>query len=145
MSVKKHSQDLSFKKEFHITFGEETPLQKWRRWAEKRPFPISFLLLAFLQWLENMIIEGKVKREMSRVDEQVKVMGKIWDEEDEKRQKEQVVYQEKESEVKGLPEVRITNKVFSRPVKGDWFAEDPNSWYYGPLEVFEETEEGSDF
>lgn len=142
MLEKRRSQDFSF--EFHIPFGEESVFSKWRRWAEKKPFPISFLALGFIKWLENMVVEGKVKREMARIDEQVKAMGKVWDDEDEKRQKEQVVYQEKESEVKGLSELRVTNKAFSRRDASDWFAEDPNSWYYGSLEVFEETEEGSD-
>lgn len=144
MSEKKLSQGLSFKKEFYIPFGEETRIQKWKRWANKQKFPISFLLLALITWLDNMLVEGKIKREMSSIDRQVKYMGEIWDKEDEERQKEQVVYQEKESEVQGLPELRVTNKAFSRRVKGDWLSEDPNSWYYGPLEVFEETEEGTD-
>jgi|MDTE01.2.fsa_nt_gb hypothetical protein len=30
---------------------------------------------------------------------------------------------------------------YARRVEGDWLAEDPNSWYYGPLEFFTQTEE----
>ena len=52
---------------------------------------------------------------------------------------------EQVSEVEGLPEMRITNTAFVSPERGqgDWLAQDPNSWYYGPLEVFEEPEEGT--
>lgn len=145
MSEKTRSRDLSFKKDFHISFGEETEIQKARRWAKTKPFPISFLLLALIQWFEDLIIEGKVKREMARVDMQVEEIKKVWDKEDEERQKAQVVYQEQVSEVEGLPEMRITNTAFVSPERGqgDWLAQDPNSWYYGPLEVFEEPEEGT--
>jgi hypothetical protein len=145
MSEKTRSQDLSFKKDFHISFGEETDIQKARRWAKTKPFLVSFLLLALIQWFEDLIIEGKVKREMASVDRQVEEITKVWDKEDNERQKAQVVYQEQASEVEGLPEMRITNKAFVHPERGqgDWIANDPNSWYYGPLGVFEETEEGT--
>ena len=134
MSEKKHSQDFSF--EFHIPFGEENVFMKLRRWAAKKPFPISFLLEALISTIEMWVIDGKVKREMHLVDMQAKKIKEQWDGEE----KEKPTIESRPSEVEGLDEIRITSPYYRR-VEGDWLSEDPNSWYQGPLEVFEETEE----
>ena len=136
MSEQKRSQDFHF--EFHHTWGgEENPFDKWKRWAAKKPFPISFLLGALISTLEMWVIEGKVKREMHRVDMQAEKLKREWDVKEKKKPK----IKSRPSAVKGLDEISISSPYYKR-VEGDWLAEDPNSWYQGPLEVFEIPEEG---
>lgn len=43
-----------------------------------------------------------------------------------------------------VEKTREVGTIYARRSKGDWCAEDPNSWYYGPLEFFEESEERSE-
>ncbi|UNH61245.1 hypothetical protein SSZBM1_128 [Synechococcus phage S-SZBM1] len=140
MSEKKHSQDFSF--EFDITFGggEENVFQKWKRWAAKKPFPISFFLDVLISVLEAWVIEGKVNREMHLVDMQVKEIQEEWDVQEKEEQKP--IFSSRPSEVEGLDEIRLTAPWHRDSGESDWLSERPESWYQGPLEIFEETEEG---
>ena len=70
--------------EFEKQFGKGTDpwYAKAERWVKKKfknPF-IQHLALGFVAWLKEIWIEGKIKMEMNRVDEQIKEIHKEWDE-----------------------------------------------------------------
>jgi len=76
----------------HQWGGEDTWYTKGKRWAGKQKFPINHLALGVLEWLWQQWVEGKVEMEMQSIDKQVKEIGKIWDEEDERnRPKPEIV------------------------------------------------------
>ena len=76
----------------HQWGGEDTWYTKGKRWANKQKFPINHLALGVLEWLWNHWVDGKVEMEMASIDRQVKEIGKVWDEEDERnRVKPEVV------------------------------------------------------
>ena len=68
----------------HHWGGEEMWYHKAERWAKKQKFPIDHLTLGLIAWLKKHWIDGKVEMEMASIDKQVKEIGKIWDEEDER-------------------------------------------------------------
>jgi hypothetical protein len=89
MFKKTPSQDFNYKFE-HQWGGEDTWYTKGKRWANKQKFPINHLALGFIEWLWKHWVDGKVEMEMQSIDKQVKEIGKIWDQEDE-RSKSEVV------------------------------------------------------
>ena len=70
--------------EFEKQFGEGTDpwYAKAERWAKQQRFPISFLLLAAIEWLKNKWIDVKIYNTMRDVDRQADAIKKIWEEDD---------------------------------------------------------------
>ena len=58
--------------EFEKTFGKGTDpwYAKARRWAKKQRFPISFLLLGIIEYLQRQWINAKIYNTMKDVDRQ---------------------------------------------------------------------------
>jgi len=137
MLGKKRSQDFNYKFEHHWG-GEDTWYTKGKRWANKQKFPINHLALGFIEWLWEHWVDGKVQMTMTTVDQQANAILDEWDEQEKKRP----TILSRESEVEGLPELRISSPY--RPRESYDFPLDTREWYQGPLEVFEETEEGTD-
>lgn len=104
MSKKIPSQDFNYKFEHHWG-GEDTWYTKGKRWANKQKFPINHLALGIIEWLWKHWVDGKVEMEMQSIDRQVKEIGKIWDEEDERNR--QPTVEEEPSGVPDLPTLRI--------------------------------------
>ena len=70
--------------EFEKQFGEGTDpwYAKAERWAKKQRFPISFLLLGFIDYLKKWWINVKIYNTMRDVDRQADAIKKIWEEDD---------------------------------------------------------------
>jgi len=104
MSKKIPSQDFNYKFEHHWG-GEDNWYTKGKRWAFGQKFPFNHLALGIIEWLWKHWVDGKVEMEMQSIDRQVKEIGKIWDEEDERNR--QPTVEEGPSSVPDLPTLRI--------------------------------------
>ena len=111
MSKKIPSQDFNYKFE-HQWGGEDNWYTKGKRWAFNQKFPFNHLALGIIEWLWKHWVDGKVEMEMQSVDRQVKEIGKIWDEEDERNR--QPTVEERPSGVSDLPTLSIRNPVVER-------------------------------
>ena len=69
--------------EFEKTFGKGTDpwYAKARRWAKKQRFPISFLLLGIIDYLQRQWINAKIYNTMKDVDRQTDELLQSWEEE----------------------------------------------------------------
>ena len=69
--------------EFEKTFGKGTDpwYAKARRWAKKQRFPISFLLLGLIDYLQRQWINAKIYNTMKDVDRQTNELLQSWEEE----------------------------------------------------------------
>ena len=70
--------------EFEKQFGKGTDpwYAKAERWAKKQRFPISFLLLGFIDYLKKKWIDVKIHNTMQDVDRQADDLLKHWEEND---------------------------------------------------------------
>ena len=68
--------------EFEKTFGKGTDpwYAKARRWAKKQRFPISFLLLGIIDYLQRQWINAKIYNTMKDVDRQTDELLQSWEE-----------------------------------------------------------------
>ena len=68
--------------EFEKTFGKGTDpwYAKARRWAKKQRFPISFLLLGLIDYLQRQWINAKIYNTMKDVDRQTDELLQSWEE-----------------------------------------------------------------
>ena len=68
--------------EFEKTFGKGTDpwYAKARRWAKKQRFPISFLLLGIIDYLQRQWINAKIYNTMKDVDRQTDELLHSWKE-----------------------------------------------------------------
>ena len=68
--------------EFEKTFGKGTDpwYAKARRWAKKQRFPISFLLLGIIDYLQRQWINAKIYNTMKDVDRQTDELLQSWKE-----------------------------------------------------------------
>ena len=91
--------------EFEKQFGKGTDpwYAKAERWAKKQRFPISFLVLGFIEWLKQKWIDVKIANTMREIDRQSEEIKKIWEEKD----KPKTIITETPSEVKGLNDMEI--------------------------------------
>jgi len=73
--------------EFEKQFGKGTDpwYAKAERWAKKQRFPISFLLLGFIDYLKKKWIDAKIHNTMQDVDRQADDLLKQWEENDTQR------------------------------------------------------------
>ena len=73
--------------EFEKQFGKGTDAwyAKAERWAKKQRFPISFLLLGFIDYLKKKWIDAKIHNTMQDVDRQADDLLKQWEEHDTQR------------------------------------------------------------
>ena len=73
--------------EFEKQFGKVTDpwYAKAERWAKKQRFPISFLLLGFIDYLKKKWIDAKIHNTMQDVDRQADDLLKQWEENDTQR------------------------------------------------------------
>ena len=67
---------------FEKTFGKGTDpwYAKARRWAKKQRFPISFLLLGIIDYLQRQWINAKIYNTMKDVDRQTDELLHSWKE-----------------------------------------------------------------
>ena len=105
MSKKIPSQDFNY--EFEVVFDKEkeTTLQKIKRWIAKKQPPLRTVLEHLFSFVEKWYWEGKELQTKHRIDQQVKYIGKIWEEEDERNR--QPIVEEGPSSVPNLPTLRI--------------------------------------
>ena len=91
--------------EFEKQFGKGTDpwYAKAESWAKKPRFPISFLVLGFIEWLKQKWIDVKIANTMREIDRQSEEIKKIWEEKD----KPKTIITETPSEVKGLNDMEI--------------------------------------
>ena len=68
--------------EFEKTFGKGTDpwYAKARRWAKKQRFPISFLLLGIIDYLQKQWVNAKIYNTMKDVDRQTDELLHSWKE-----------------------------------------------------------------
>ena len=73
--------------EFEKQFGKGTDpwYAKAERWAKKQRFPISFLLLGFIDYLKKKWNDVKIHNTMQDVDRQADDLLKQWEENDTQR------------------------------------------------------------
>ena len=73
--------------EFYKQFGKGSDpwYAKAERWAKKQRFPISFLLLGFIDYLKKKWIDVKIHNTMQDVDRQADDLLKQWEENDTQR------------------------------------------------------------
>ena len=67
----------------HQWGGEDTWYTKSKRWANKQPFPLNYIILSLIEWLKQKEVNIKVEREMESVDKQAEEIVKQWEKEDE--------------------------------------------------------------
>ena len=69
---------------FEKTFGKGTDpwYAKAKRWAKKQRFPISFLLLGIIEYLQKQWVNAKIYNTMQDVDRQADELKKQWEEDD---------------------------------------------------------------
>ena len=69
--------------EFEKSFGKGTDpwYAKAKRWAKKQRFPISFLLLGLIDYLQRQWINAKIYNTMKDVDRQTNELLQSWEEE----------------------------------------------------------------
>ena len=67
--------------EFEKTFGKGTDpwYAKAKRWAKKQRFPISFLLLGIIDYLQRQWINAKIYNTMRDVDRQTDELLQHWE------------------------------------------------------------------
>ena len=67
---------------FEKTFGKGTDpwYAKARRWAKKQRFPISFLLLGIIEYLQKQWVNAKIYNTMKDVDRQTDELLQHWEE-----------------------------------------------------------------
>ena len=99
--------------EFEKQFGKGVDpwYAKAERWVKKKfknPF-IQHLALGFIEWLKQKWIDIKIENTMKTVDIQAKEIKEQWDEEERKQFAPE--YTETPSEVKGLMDMEIKNKI----------------------------------
>ena len=70
--------------EFEKQFGKGTDpwYAKAKRWAKKQRFPISFLLLGIIEYLQRQWINAKIYNTMKDVDRQTDELLQYWEEND---------------------------------------------------------------
>ena len=71
---------IKFEKQFGK--GVDPWYAKAERWAKKQRFPISFLLLGFIDYLKKKWIDAKIYNTMKDVDRQADNLLKQWEEHD---------------------------------------------------------------
>ena len=66
---------------FEKTFGkgEDPWYAKAKRWAKKQRFPISFLLLGIIEYLQRQWINAKIYNTMKDVDRQTDELLQYWE------------------------------------------------------------------
>ena len=96
----------------HQWGGEDTWYTKSKRWANKQKFPISHLVLGFIEWLYKHWVDGKVELEMDSVDRQAKQILKDWEKDD-----RTTTVEERPSSVPNLPTLIIRNDAVDRGSK----------------------------
>ena len=99
--------------EFEKQFGKGVDpwYAKAERWVKKKfknPF-IQHLALGFIEWLKQKWIDIKIENTMKTVDIQAKEIKEQWDEEERKQFAPE--YTETPSEVKGLMDMEIKNRI----------------------------------
>jgi hypothetical protein len=97
----------AYEYKFDIVFDKEkeTTLQKIKRWGEDRKPPFNVIFKYLFSFIEKWYWEGKHIQTEIEIDQQVKYIGKIWDEEDERNR--QPTVEEEPSGVPHLPTLRI--------------------------------------
>ena len=92
---------------FEKQFGEGVDpwYAKAERWAKKQKFPISFLALGLIAYLNKVWINVKIENTMKDVDKQIEEIKKDWDEEEKKQFAPEII--ETPSEVEGLNDMSI--------------------------------------
>jgi hypothetical protein len=84
--------DYEYKFEVVFDKEKETTLQKIKRWINKQKPPLNTVYLYLFSFVEKWYWEGKELQTKHRIDQEVKAIGKLWDEEDERnRPKPEVV------------------------------------------------------
>ena len=76
---------IKFEKTLLVGSGKITWYMKAERWAKKQRFPISFLLLGFIDYLKKKWIDVKIHNTMQDVDRQADDLLKQWEEHDTQR------------------------------------------------------------
>ena len=104
---------IKFEKQFGK--GVDPWYAKAERWAKKQKFPISFLALAFIEWLKQKWIDVKVANTMRDIDRQSEEIKKIWEEKD----KPKTIITTTPSEVKGLDDMSISFSEEEDPFSDD--------------------------
>ena len=71
---------IKFEKTLLVGSGKIPWYMKAERWAKKQRFPISFLLLAIIDYLKKQWINAKIYNNMQDVDRQVENIKTEWEE-----------------------------------------------------------------
>ena len=66
----------------HTWGGEETTLQKIKKWIKKQKPPFNTILTYLFSYIEKMYWDGKVLQTMAGVDLEVKKLHEQWDADD---------------------------------------------------------------
>ena len=93
--------------EFEKQFGKGVDpwYAKAERWAKKKKFPISFLVLGLIAYLKKVWVNVKVENTMRSVDADVEKIHELWDDEEKKQFAPEII--ETPSEVEGLNDMEI--------------------------------------
>ena len=91
MSKQTRSQDFNY--EFEVVFDKdkETTLQKIKRWIAKKQPPLRIVLEHLFSFVEKWYWEGKELQTKHQIDQQVKNIHNVWDEEDERDKQPEIV------------------------------------------------------
>ena len=66
----------------HTWGGEETTLQKIKKWIKKQKPPFNTILTYLFSYIEKMYWDGKVLQTMAGVDLEIKNLHEQWEEDD---------------------------------------------------------------
>ena len=66
----------------HTWGGEETTLQKIKKWIKKQKPPFNTILTYLFSYIEKMYWDGKVLETMAGVDLEIKKLHEQWEEDD---------------------------------------------------------------
>ncbi len=66
----------------HTWGGEETTLQKIKKWIKKQKPPFNTILTYLFSYIEKMYWDGKVLQTMAGVDLEIKKLHEQWEEDD---------------------------------------------------------------
>ena len=66
----------------HSWGGEETTLQKIKKWIKKQKPPFNTILTYLFSYIEKMYWDGKVLQTMAGVDLEIKKLHEQWEEDD---------------------------------------------------------------
>jgi len=66
----------------HTWGGEETTLQKIKKWIKKQKPPFNTILTYLFSYIEKMYWDGKVLQTMAGVDLEIKKLNEQWEEDD---------------------------------------------------------------